>query len=116
MTNTWLLKISLACTILGITYLSLSPSPEVTAGNDKVGHLIAYGVLMIHVGWLFPRNKLWLAAILSFLYGAFMEFGQYFVPGRFVSSLDLLANTAGVLLGWGFVLVTHNWVRRRLGF
>jgi VanZ family protein len=101
---------------LGITYLSLSPSPEVTAGNDKVGHLIAYSVLMMHVGWLFPRNKLWFAAVLSFFYGAFMEFGQYFVPGRFVSSLDLLANTIGVVIGWGIVLFTYNWMRRRLGF
>jgi VanZ family protein len=33
------------------------------------------------------------------LYSGLLEFGQSFVPGRQMSSLDLLANTLGVILG-----------------
>jgi VanZ family protein len=44
------------------------------------------------------------------LYGALLEGLQAFVPGRFMSGADLLANTLGVLLGFaGFALT--RWVR-----
>jgi len=100
-----LLRISLAAVIIGITYLSLTPTTSVSVGNDKVGHLIAYAVLMTNLGLFFIDKKIWVAIVLALFYGAFMEFGQYFVPGRMVSMYDMLANAGGVLIGWGIVVL-----------
>ena len=111
-----LFQLSLLGIIVGITYLSLSPSPKLTASNDKVGHFIAYGTLMLNLGILVVgnRKKLIQAAVFVLIYGGLMEFGQYFVPGRSVSALDLLANTGGVLIGVLLTLILAKPIRRLL--
>lgn len=106
-----LLRISLAAVILGITYLSLTPTTSVSVGNDKVGHLIAYAVLMSHLGLFFLDRKMWVAVLLALFYGAFMELGQYFVPGRSVSAYDMLANAGGVFIGWIIVTLFGQKIR-----
>lgn len=111
-----LVRMSLLGVILGIAYLSLSPSPKLTASNDKVGHFVAYGTLMLHLGLLFAgnRKRLMQAALFAFFYGGLMEFGQYFVPGRSVSALDLLANTGGVVIGWVLTLLLGKSTQKLL--
>lgn len=111
-----LVGLSLLVVILGITYLSLSPQPKMVASNDKVGHFIAYGTLMLHLGLLFAGNpkRLLIAGAFAFIYGGLMEFGQSFVPGRSVSGLDLLANTGGVIIGYGLTLLFGKRVRKLL--
>ncbi|MCR9170971.1 MAG: VanZ family protein [bacterium] len=96
-----LIQLALVGVIVGITYLSLSPSPKLTASNDKVGHFIAYGTLMLNLGILTVENRkhLLISVVFALIYGGLMEFGQFFVPGRSVSGLDLLANAGGVLIG-----------------
>lgn len=111
-----LLQLSLVGVVIGITYLSLSPSPKITASNDKVGHFIAYGTLMLNLGLLTVENRkyLWISAVFAFIYGGLMEFGQYFVPGRSVSALDLLANTGGVVIGFLLTLIIAKPIRKVL--
>jgi VanZ family protein len=111
-----LMQLTLVAVIVGITYLSLSPSPKLTASNDKVGHFIAYGTLMLNLGLLTVENRraLWISAVFAFVYGGLMEFGQYFVPGRSVSGLDLLANTGGVVLGFLLTMVIAKPIRKLL--
>ena len=111
-----LVIISLLVVVVGITYLSLSPQPRMVAGNDKLGHFIAYGTLMLHLGLLYASNqkRLLIAAAFAFVYGGLMEFGQYFVPGRSVSGLDLLANTGGVIIGYGGTLLLGKRTRKLL--
>ena len=100
-----ILRISLIIILLAIAYLSLTPSSTISIGTDKVGHFLAYGVLMINIGLLTVKVRKHYVFGIAFalFYGILMEFGQYFVPGRFVSIADVLANTSGVVLG---VLVT----------
>lgn len=95
------LRISLILILIGIAYLSLTPSTSVSVGNDKVGHFIAYGALMFNLGLLtFDHSRKFLLAILLALgYGALMEWGQSFVPGRTVSVYDMIANAGGVGIG-----------------
>lgn len=95
------LRLSLVAIILGIAYLSLTPSTSVSVGNDKLGHFIAYSSLMFNLGLLTlaKRNQLIISVIAALLFGALMEFGQSFVPGRTVSMYDMLANAIGVALG-----------------
>ena len=111
-----LVQLSFVAVIVGITYLSLSPAPKLMASNDKVGHFIAYGTLMLNLGVLTVENRkhLLISGLFAFVYGGLMEFGQYFVPGRSVSGLDLLANIGGVVLGYLLTLVIAKPVRKLL--
>lgn len=110
------IQLALIGVLIGITYLSLSPSPKLTASNDKVGHFIAYGTLMLNLGLLTVENRkaLILSGVFAFVYGGLMEFGQYFVPGRSVSGLDLLANSGGVVIGYLLTLAIAKPIRKLL--
>ncbi len=96
-------KAALFTGLAGILVLSIIPVeyPSVE-GGDKVSHFIAYFVLC----FLFYLNRLSLghAFIFSILYGASLEFIQYFLPYRSFSFLDMGANSLGagifVLAGW----------------
>lgn len=87
--------------IVGIAYLSLSPTDTITVGNDKISHFIAYSVLSLHVGLLtFEVKKQFVVGmLLCLVYGALIEVIQHFVPGRFMSGYDMIANAIGVFLG-----------------
>lgn len=99
--NPRLLVATLICLLLAITYLSLTPKYTVSVGNDKLGHLIAYTVLMTNAGLLsiLLKHRFIFPIVLTLLYGALMEVGQHFVPGRDFSGLDLVANTSGIAIG-----------------
>lgn len=105
-----------------IAYLSLSPSTGVSVGNDKVGHFIAYAVLMLNGGFIALiarqaphrlKRKLWFYLGFSVAFGMFMEVGQSYVPGRDTSFYDLLANIFGALFGF---LLTNIYGNRVLNF
>ena len=96
-----ILRISLVIVVIGIAYLSLSPSETIVVGNDKISHFIAYSVLMFNAGLLtynVKRNFI-LSIILCLVYGALIEVEQHFVPGRFMSGYDMIANSLGVFIG-----------------
>ena len=108
-----MLRVSLILIILAIAYLSLTPLETITIGNDKISHFIAYGTLMTNAGLLtYPdRKKFAIAILLCVVYGVLIEVGQYYVPGRFMSSYDVLANAAGVAIGSTIVLLFHKPIR-----
>ena len=95
------LKIILILVVVSIAYLSLTPSDTISIGNDKIGHFIAYAVLTTIIGLIwYPKLKSFgVGVVLAILYGALIEIGQYFIPGRSMSGYDILANSGGVLLG-----------------
>ena len=102
-----ILKIASVFIGLAIAYLSLRPTIHIGEVNDKVGHFIAYFTLMFVMGLGFWKKKkeLLMAFVTSAIYGVLMEIGQYFVPGRSFSFLDMLANASGALLAIGFLLL-----------
>lgn len=83
---------------------------------DKIGHCVIYGLLALTVIWAPPlemkqRRPKMVAAItiiFCFFYGIGDEFHQSFIPDRFVSVGDLVADLSGILL------VSGIWVRRYL--
>jgi VanZ family protein len=95
------------CVAIGIAYLSLKPSVQLVEVNDKIGHFIAYFTLMFVMGLAFWNRKreLFMAFLISAAYGIAMEIGQYFVPGRSFSFLDMVANATGALLATGLLLL-----------
>ena len=101
-----------------IFYLSHQPGDVIKLpqifGLDKAAHLIIYSILA--AAFLFgikpfthPSNRAALAVMTIFfciLFGIGDEFHQSFIPGRFVSAWDLVADALGGLL------VAVFWLRR----
>jgi len=93
----WAAPIGLA---IVIAWLSLSPPSDQAApvGNDKIGHVLAYGALTMATLWAAGWQRWFPALIACLAYGAIMEVAQGLMPfGREFSLLDMVANTAGAL-------------------
>ena len=85
----------------GVIYLSLTSSPIAISieNGDKLGHFLAYGVIM---GWfvqLYQRRLLLTLHALFFIAtGVLLEYLQSYY-GRYFEYADMAANTGGVILG-----------------
>ena len=92
--------------LAGIVFLSLTPSPPSAdfESSDKVGHLLSYGVLMAWFALLYPARRPWLAIAFVAL-GVGLEFAQGATGYRSFEVADMVANSIGVLLGWGGAIV-----------
>ena len=93
--------------------------PSLIPGFDKVAHMIVYGVLAATILYAFQaelkngRGVVFLAATMTIciLYGIGDEFHQSFIPGRFASVADLIADTLGAVaacVAWFF------WKRKKI--
>lgn len=84
-----------------VTVLSLLPkSAAIAVPNDKAGHLLAYSVFAVLGFRLVSALRPYFFLCIGILfYGALMELGQSFVPGREMSALDIVANSSGVAIG-----------------
>ena len=89
--------------VVAVIILSLMPPPPMPAINygDKIGHIIAYFVLM---GWFAqiyhaPRQRIQFM-IGFFLLGTVLEILQGFGGIRYAEWADMVANSAGVILAW----------------
>ena len=85
---------------------------------DKLYHFIEYAILggLLAIAFVkakpavMPSKLIWLvAAVLSILYGASDEWHQSFVPGRFATLADWVADVLGSIAG---VLVVYLYYRR----
>jgi VanZ family protein len=85
---------------------------------DKFLHFIAFGVLGIliyrsfsNTNWGFiAKNATILSILLSIIYGACDEFHQYYVPGRFASFSDWIADMIGAI----FFILLYRWIHSSL--
>ena len=84
---------------------------------DKLYHFIEYAILGGLLAWAFVKAKppvvpsawIWsLAAVISILYGASDEWHQTFVPGRFATLADWVADALGSVAG---VLAVYLYYR-----
>ena len=84
-----------------VVYLSLTSTPIRTSllYGDKLGHLLAYAVLMAWFVQIY-QSRIWLVlhAILLMLMGVSLEFLQD-LSGRYFEYADMAANGLGVALG-----------------
>ncbi len=89
-------------------WLSLTPSPPRVdfEESDKVGHFLAYGLLMGWFCFLYLKARIRLAYAVGFIaMGIGLESLQGLLGYRTYEVFDLYANTLGVLLGWAAALV-----------
>ena len=90
--------------------LSLIPGAAPVHGHDKAAHLAAYGLLAIAGSIGFPGIATrWTLFFGLSVYGGLLEIGQMFVPNRFSSGLDAVANTAGALIGISLVALSARF-------
>jgi len=87
-----------------IVWLSLAPTtPKVDLDHgDKLGHLAAYGLLMLWFALLYRTRLRYALAFIAM--GVALELLQGWLGHRTADPLDAAANTLGVLLGWGVAL------------
>ena len=90
--------------VLAICAASLVPMPQLPTDllnhADKWQHVVAYFVAMGWFSQLISRKKLLLKAALAiFALGVALEFLQSLTGYRSLDRFDVLANSAGVLLG-----------------
>ena len=87
-------------------------TPE-TGLDDKVAHALSYFLLMIWFAGLYARRRHALIALMLLGFGAALELAQARLPYRFFDPRDLLANTAGIVLGLtlSFTLLA-GWCQR----
>lgn len=95
----------------------LPPIPLDISYTDKIEHAVAFALMMLYAGMLFPRDRRW-AALGLLIYGIKVEMLQLLVPWRSAEWLDIAADAAGIGLGWCllFTPIQHalGWLDRRL--
>ena len=90
--------------VLAIFWVSLTPRPPQPLNfnaADKLEHTVAYALLMwwFAVSTFHTRTKN-IYAICFVVMGVGIEFLQQMTGYRYFEILDMLANTAGVFVGW----------------
>ena len=92
--------------ILLVVFLSLASNPiEVlpVAAGDKLGHVLAYGVLMVWFANLYETSaKRRMFAIGFVAMGIALEFVQGWSGYRAFELADMVADAIGVAAGWVF--------------
>lgn len=91
------------------------PVPQVFDQQDKLHHMLGFAALMFSLRLAFPQWRVLWAVAASLVAATLIEVGQSLLPHRQASLGDMLANTLGVLLGWGCAYVAHQWYLRRIG-
>lgn len=92
-------------------WLSLTPSPPQVdfSHGDKLGHFIAYGLLMLWFSLLYLKKMTRILYGVGFIaMGVGLEFLQGELGYRTYEVFDMYANTLGVLLGWVAALAVSN--------
>lgn len=87
-----------------IVFLSLTPRPPQldVAYGDKLGHLFAFGLLMFWFCFLYRHRDTRFAYGIGWIaMGIALEFAQRATGYRSFEVADMIANSLGVLLGWG---------------
>lgn len=91
--------------IVTVCYLSLMPHPPQPVsfpGADKIEHVCAYVSLMWWFCQLYTARPARIRLALAFVaMGAGIEVLQGLSGYRYFEYADMLANTTGVLVGWG---------------
>ena len=105
------LLLLLAVAVTSWQTLTPSPVPLPGVGSDKLAHTGAFLALAFLVDAAWPTRAIgWRALALLAAYGAGIEIAQGYVPNRFTSAMDLIANLTGLILYAGLL---GPWLRKR---
>ncbi len=105
--------------VAAVFYLSLMPHPPEPVpfdGADKLEHALAYALLMLWFCQVYVERRTRIRLTLSLLaMGVGIEILQGMSGYRHFEYADMLANSTGVLLGWGLAQTRTGCVLKMLG-
>lgn len=105
-----------AAALFYLSSLSLESGAPFVEIDDKLAHLLLYTVFggALALGHRLSPNppSHWRLFIIGLLYAVSDELHQHWVPGRTPDPVDLAADVAGLLLGYGVLLVPRG-IRNR---
>ena len=115
MHHTLAAKISFFALLLIISYFAFAPAPVQLQINhfDKVNHLAAFSSLALVGRFAFTLAP-WQLTLWLLGYGALIEGIQAFIPNRFASGSDLLADLVGTGLGLLVYSILAPWLNAAL--
>ncbi len=103
--------------LLMVTIFLLSSRQNLSTGLGtwdtilrKGAHMAEFGVLWFLWWWAFRYRYAGVAAAITILYAISDEVHQHFVPTRYGSPVDVLIDTAGVVIA---MIVAFRWRDRR---
>ena len=102
--------------IAAIWILSLIPDPPHIGveGEDKAGHFVAYGVLMLWWSQILIRSSDRLIIAAAFVaMGIVIEFVQGWTGWRTFEVADMVADAIGVALGWSIACTSAGSILAR---
>ena len=105
------IRVLLVGAIIGITFHAVVPLRQmvINTGWDVSNHILAFFVLAFGLDFAFPNRRLGIWSITVLLaYGVAIEFVQSFIPNRFPSVPDILADVAGVAIYLALVPVLRR--------
>ena len=87
--------------LIAIEYLALTPAQIKLIENswDKANHFIAFAALYVTLHFGFSRLNLGAKVAILLAYGIQIEIAQSFVPNRYFSLLDVVADGIGIVFG-----------------
>jgi VanZ family protein len=115
---------ALGFTLVGIAlFLCLVPNQTLPRGfdlNDKLTHALGHAALSAYFTGLVARRKWWKIFILLLAFGVTVELLQHHMDlGRHGDARDVLANSAGdllgLVLGWLGLSNWPRWMDRLIG-
>lgn len=98
--------------LIAVLVLSMMPGAGRNLGlmGDKIAHFVAFLVLMVWFCGVFRNRVTPWVAIWLLAFGILIEVLQARVPSRSAEFYDVVADMAGILLGWGLaVLGLGHW-------
>ena len=102
-----LIGYGLVVLVVFLSLASLPPSVDIPM-QDKIYHVLAYGVLMLWFAQLYPKSRYaWLACGFIAM-GILMEILQAQLANRNGDVWDVVANSLGTILSWGLALKGMN--------
>ena len=78
---------------------------------DKSNHFIAFLVLYILLSLAYEKLSILNKSFWLLAFAIQIEIVQYFIPGRYFSALDVVADSIGILLGIGLYKLYMKRVR-----
>ena len=101
-----LFKLLFYTTLSAITTLAFLTNydalPPLVSFSDILNHAVAFIVLFILLKMAHPKLLLKYSVTFLITYALWIETVQYFLPTRFASWSDVLADTIGILIGYAF--------------
>ncbi|MBN2869594.1 MAG: VanZ family protein [Campylobacterales bacterium] len=101
-----LLRSAFFASLGAITILAFLPDysalPPVVSYSDLANHTVAFTVLFLLYAYAYthPRKRIFISLL---AYGVWIETVQAFLPTRYASAEDILADMVGLVIGLGVV-------------